>query len=123
MNQKLNHLLGHLAEQRVKDWYLRGRGARLLAQNYRCKGGELDLVVEESENQRIRILVFVEVRVRQEPGWQSGIESIGVKKQLCLKKAASHFLCQYRGTAQEVRFDLVCWSGQKWAYYPNFLRG
>lgn len=114
--------LGQQAEHRVKEWYLGRRGAHFLAQNYRFRGGELDLVVQEpSTTSGNWVLVFVEVRVRIEPGWVSGLESVGFKKQMCLRRTASRFMAQYRGLAQEVRFDLICWNGQHWQYYPGVM--
>ena len=49
--------------------YLCGQGLQLLERNYRCKSGEIDLIMQDRA-----CLVFVEVRYRQHPLYCSGRE-------------------------------------------------
>lgn len=67
--------------------YLQQRGLRLLAQNYRCRSGEIDLVMQEGDT-----LVFVEVRLRSNPSFGGAAGSIDKHKQQRVIKTAQHYL-------------------------------
>lgn len=81
--------------------HLESRGLRLLERNYRCRAGELDLVMRERDQ-----LVFVEVRYRSHRGYGSAVESVDARKQRRLIDAARHYL-QRHGTHAACRFDVV----------------
>ena len=100
------HTLGKQAEEMAAEAYL-GRGARIVARNFRARGGELDLVVEEA----VGDLVIVEVRARTSGGWVSAAESVDWRKRKKILHTAQLFLMKYRGPACAVRFDLYCWDG------------
>jgi hypothetical protein len=70
----------------MRSSIFRGRAA-LLAQNWRCKGGELDLVMLDGDT-----VVFVEVRYRKHAQWGGALGSIDGRKQKRLALAASIFL-------------------------------
>lgn len=111
----LRHQLGKEAEQAALEWFLVHQKSRLLARNYRCKWGEIDLIFEEQLSLALGSeLVFVEVRARSPRGWVDGPQSVVRKKQLRLKRTASHFLVKYHGLAKSVRFDLLYWDGTSW---------
>lgn len=86
----------------------------MLARNYRIRGGELDLVVEEAG-----ALVFIEIRARNAPGWVSGIESIGWKKRQRLRRVIGHYLARYEGRARMVRVDALTWDGKRWQRWAD----
>ena len=85
--------------------YLRERGLRLRQSNYRCKGGEIDLVMEQGSQ-----LVFVEVRYRSNPRFGSAAESVDRRKQRRLAIAALHYLQRHR-LDRPCRFDVVALGG------------
>lgn len=95
----------HLAAgQRAEDealTYLNGQGLRLLERNYRCRQGEIDLVMEEGNR-----LVFVEVRYRADPRYGSALESVDGRKRARLIAAANHYLSAHR-LDRPSRFDVV----------------
>ncbi|HYW93678.1 MAG TPA: YraN family protein [Gammaproteobacteria bacterium] len=97
---------GHAAEDAALA-YLRRRGLVLVERNYRCPGGELDLVMREHES-----LVFVEVRHRRRASHGSAAESVDACKRQRLVRAAMHYL-QRTGQAARTaaRFDVVALSG------------
>ncbi|HEY5791035.1 MAG TPA: YraN family protein [Gammaproteobacteria bacterium] len=80
--------------------HLERAGLRTLACNYRCRGGELDLVMQDGG-----CLVFVEVRYRHGTAYGRAEETVGATKQRRLVLAANHYL-QRHGTAV-ARFDVV----------------
>ncbi len=87
---------------------------RVLARNYRWRGGEVDIVLEEGPE-----LVFVEVRARIQSVMSDGIASVGFKKQLRLRQTIEFYLANYRGPAKTVRVDIIAWDGRKWTEARN----
>ncbi len=92
--------LGALGEQRAAA-FLMQRGFRIVARNFRCRLGEIDLIVA-----RHRLLVFVEVRVRSGVQWGEIGESIHWHKQQRLQRAARFYLMRHEHTGP-CRFDAV----------------
>ena len=83
--------------------HLQQQGLRLLAQNWRCKVGELDLVMLDGAT-----VVFVEVRYRRHSAWGGAIASIDARKREKLARAASYFLQQQtRWAHSPCRFDVI----------------
>jgi len=90
--------------ERLACEYLQRQGLHLLTRNYRCRRGELDLVMRDAES-----LVFVEVRFRSHADFGGALESVGATKMRRLVAAAEHYLSVQRvddGIA--CRFDVVC---------------
>lgn len=79
---------------------LRKAGLRILARNWRCRLGEIDLVAEEGAT-----LVFAEVRLRRDAAFGDAGESITAAKRARLLAAARLYLAG-RGAA-ECRFDVL----------------
>lgn len=92
--------LGREAEHRAEQWLAR-QGLRALSRNYRCRGGEIDLVMHDGES-----LVFVEVRCRNNDSHGGALASVGAGKQRRLVIAAQHYL-QTSGWQGPCRFDVV----------------
>lgn len=83
--------------------YLERAGYCLVARNFHCRGGELDLVAQKGE-----ILAFVEVRTRKKGGMVSPVESVTPAKRKKVVAAAYAFLEQNPALAAlQPRFDLV----------------
>jgi putative endonuclease len=95
---------GDAAEAQAADFLMR-RGLKVLARNYRCRGGEIDLVCCDGAT-----LVFVEVRLRTHRGFGGAAESITAAKQRRIALAARHYLA---GKAMPAcRFDAVLLDGE-----------
>ncbi|MDB5986064.1 MAG: hypothetical protein JWR16_1117 [Nevskia sp.] len=87
--------------------HLEAAGLRLIARNWRCRGGELDLVMRDRDT-----LVFVEVRSRARSDYGSALETIDARKQARLTLAARSFLNQHpEHAARPARFDVVALDG------------
>jgi putative endonuclease len=80
--------------------YLKARGLRLLARNFRVRGGEIDLVAQEGG-----ATVFVEVRLRRSSRFGGAAESITAAKRRRLILAARHWLLEHGETP--CRFDCI----------------
>ena len=83
--------------------HLEHAGLKLVARNWRCKGGELDLVMTDGP-----VLAIIEVRSRGRADYGSALESVDRRKHGRLVHAARLFLAAHpeHGDA-EVRFDVV----------------
>jgi putative endonuclease len=67
--------------------YLESRGLRLLERNYRCRGGEIDLVMLDGAT-----LALIEVRSRSSADYGGAAASVGARKQRRFTLAARHLL-------------------------------
>ncbi|MGA1676549.1 MAG: YraN family protein [Pseudomonadales bacterium] len=82
---------------------LQSAGLNLIARNYRCRRGELDLVLTDGG-----ILVFAEVRYRAQSKFGDGAASITASKRSRIIAAAAHFLgIRYRDKTPPCRFDVL----------------
>jgi putative endonuclease len=89
--------------------YLQQQGLQLLERNWRCRLGEIDLVMQHDG-----CIVFVEVRYRRNTNFYSGAESVDPRKQQKLISAASLYLQHHHRLARKpARFDVVSMSGEK----------
>jgi putative endonuclease len=91
---------GDAGEQQALT-YLQGRGLALVERNFRCKGGEIDLVMREADT-----LVFVEVRKRANGRYGGAAASVTPRKQARLVLAAQLFLQRF-SFPPACRFDVV----------------
>jgi putative endonuclease len=87
--------------ERLAEDYLQRRGLALVERNYRCRYGEIDLIMRDSAS-----LVFVEVRLRSRGDFGGAAASIGADKQGRLVRAAQHYLSTLRRTPP-CRFDAL----------------
>jgi putative endonuclease len=86
----------------VAEEFLRARRYRIVARNFRCRAGELDLVALDGDT-----VVFVEVRSRRGAGAGTPLESVDARKQAQVSRVARHFLAGERWHDRDVRFDVV----------------
>jgi putative endonuclease len=93
--------LGRAGEDAALEVYLRN-GFRLIARNWRCSLGELDLVVR-----RGRLVVFCEVKTRRGSGFGGGFEAVTRAKRRRLRRLAEAFLKEARGRPAATRFDVA----------------
>jgi putative endonuclease len=83
--------------------HLIGRGLQLVLRNYRCKLGEIDLIMMDAGT-----LVLVEVRYRASNDYGGAAASITWEKQRKLVKAAEHLLMKRADLRRyPARFDVV----------------
>lgn len=100
--------VGNLAEKIALD-FLISKGLRLLQRQFRCPMGECDLIMQEG-----KVIVFVEVRYKQNTSFCTPEETIHRNKQRKLIRTAEFFLQCY--PESDCRMDVVSISGKQ----PNF---
>jgi len=94
--------LGAHGEDLARHWY-EARGYTVLARNWRCRDGELDLVLA-----RGRLVVFCEVKTRTGDRHGSPFAAVGVHKQARLRRLAARWLREAAPfRPDEVRFDVA----------------
>ena len=98
--------IGDLAEG-LAARFLEQQGLKVLTRNFRCRGGEIDLICRNG-----RTLVFVEVRLRRNSAFGGAAESITNSKQRRIILAAQHYLAANVKTECACRFDCILLDGR-----------
>jgi putative endonuclease len=98
------HVLGAQGEALAAQWYER-RGFVVLARNWRCAFGELDLVVG-----RPGLVVFCEVKTRTSNAYGGAVAAVSPSKRRRVRRLAAEWLASKPGRA-EVRFDVAAVDG------------
>ena len=93
--------LGARGERAALDLYLR-RGFTLVASNWRCSLGEIDLIVRRRD-----VLVFCEVKTRRGSSRGVGFEAVDSRKRRKLRSLAEVFLLTHGTGPLSVRFDVA----------------
>ena len=104
---------GARAEELCAD-YLRGKGYRIVARNYRCRGWEIDIIAEQNTApaplrllwKKDGYLVFAEIKMRSGRGYGEAREAVDRRKQQRIRLAALTYLSEYGGSLQP-RFDVI----------------
>jgi putative endonuclease len=97
---------GIRSEQLAAD-FLQARGLEILARNFRCNAGELDLVCLDRE-----VLAVIEVRQRGCQEFGGALQSVGWRKQRKIIRATRYLLQrQADWQTRAVRFDVVAVEG------------
>lgn len=103
---------GAAAEARAADYLLR-QGLRIVARNFRCRMGEIDLIAEDGEG-----LVFVEVRARTGGAFGGAAASITTAKQARIVASARFYLAGFRHEPA-CRFDAILIEGDRLEWIKN----
>ncbi len=86
--------------------FLAARGAEILAQRYKTKFGEVDIIALDKDQAGGFMLAFVEVKVRET--YADGVEAVHYRARRRIEKAALHFMSEnehYAGYG--MRFDVI----------------
>ncbi len=114
-----NRTIGTQYENKAAE-YLIESGYGILAKNVNYRWGEIDIIAEGSGPRGI-VLVFVEVRKRNDSNWIQAQESITPQKKGRLIRAIQSYLIHYRGKAQSVRVDLIAFQSETLQHFQNFM--
>lgn len=105
---------GQAGEDDALD-YLRQNGLTLVERNFRCKGGEIDLIMQQQA-----ALVFVEVRKRADNRHGGAAASVTAAKQARLILAAQIYLQRYKNPPA-CRFDVIAIDGTALTWLKNAI--
>jgi len=95
-----NNLVGAWGEATAAE-YLRKKRYEIVAAGYRCRFGEIDLIVKGR-----KYLVFVEVKLRKNNDFARALEHVDRRKQDKIRITASMYLSQ-NPTVLQPRFDVI----------------
>lgn len=93
-------LLGRWGEEKVAEW-LRKKGYQVVAAGYRCRFGEIDLIVKNG-----KYICFTEVKLRRSAQFAQAREFVDARKQERLRITAEHYLAE-NPCALQPRFDVA----------------
>jgi putative endonuclease len=91
---------GHWSETKAA-FFLRFKGYRIVARNFRVKSGEIDIIARKGD-----LVAFVEVKARNDPG--TAVDAVGYQSMQRIRAAADAWLSrQADAAALSLRFDIV----------------
>jgi putative endonuclease len=93
--------LGQSGEETVVR-YLEKKGYTILAKNYRCKVGEIDIIAGDNAD-----LVFIEVKTRSGLGYGHPAAAVTSRKQRQIARAAQWYLAEKQLFDTPARFDVI----------------
>lgn len=99
-----------LRGERLAARHLRRQGLTLLARNYRCPGGEIDLIALDPPRRTGRdvdTICFVEVKTRSDDTYTAPASAVDRAKRRRLKRAAGFYLADRDTHGYITRFDIV----------------
>ena len=94
------HIKQGNAAEKIAATYLQQKGLSLIEKNFRCKYGEIDLIMQDGKT-----LVFIEVRLRSNANFGGAAMSINQAKQQKLSRSAEYYLQMHGNSA--CRFDAI----------------
>lgn len=95
--------------------YLKGMGYQVIAGNFRCREGEIDLIAKDG-----KYLVFVEVKYRSGSRMGEPQEAVDRKKQRKISRAAAYYCLRNRISQQQpCRFDVAAYLHGEWTVIQN----
>ncbi|MCD1124977.1 YraN family protein [Jinshanibacter sp. LJY008] len=113
---KITHYQVGTRYEAIARRHLERSGLRFITANVKFRGGELDLIMQDGD-----ILVFVEVRYRQNSHFGHAADSITWHKRQRLLYAASRWLAQHQLCLETTncRFDVLAITGNQLQWLPN----
>jgi putative endonuclease len=104
---------GIAGEDRAAAWYEAG-GYEVVARNWRCRDGEVDLIVAHGST-----IVFCEVKSRASADFGLPAEAVTPVKQARLRRLAAQWLETSGRRPREVRFDVAAVLGDELEVIPD----
>ncbi|MBE6877549.1 MAG: YraN family protein [Ruminococcaceae bacterium] len=94
-------IIGNIGEEKVV-WKYRIKGYKILARNFSCRYGELDIVAQKGET-----IVVVEVKTRKNNKFAQAKEFVDYRKQEKIKNTTNIFIQKNKFTDYNIRFDVA----------------
>ena len=97
----IKKLIGDKGERKVAILYVT-KGYKILARNFSCKYGELDIVAQKGKT-----VVIIEVKTRKNDSFAQAKEFVDFRKQNKIRSTADLFLQKNNLTDYIIRFDVA----------------
>ena len=112
---KMNKRAVGTAYEKIAGAYLMQQGYEIVAYNFRCRLGEIDIIAKEDG-----YLVFVEVKYRADERSGSPLEAVDKRKQRIISKVASYYCLTHGcGETTPCRFDVVAICDEEYTLVKN----
>lgn len=98
----------------IAERFLKNNGYHIVAHNYRCRFGEIDLIAENDE-----FLIFIEVKYRRSDTMGLPEESVTIQKQRKICQCALFYLADHPLKKRSVRFDVISILGDKITHFKH----
>ena len=92
--------------ERLAEKHLRAAGYKILARNYRCPVGEVDLIALKAEG-NARTIAFVEVKTRRSDAHVDPESAVDADKRRRMLKVAQYYLSRRDADDCDARFDVI----------------
>ncbi len=96
--------------EKISRKFLKRQGLAILASNYRCPTGEIDLIALDKStlsDDGAQTLVFVEVKARSSDRFTDPASAVNADKQRRIRKVARYYLESRETSDYNVRFDII----------------
>ena len=97
----IKKIIGNIGEEKVA-WKYRIKGYKILARNFSCRYGELDIVAQKADT-----VVIVEVKTRKNADFAQAMEFVDYRKQNRIKNTTNIYLQKNNLTEYNIRFDIA----------------
>ncbi len=94
------------AGEKAARAHLRKQGYRILEENFKYAGAEIDLIAEHKN-----VIVFIEVKSRADAQFGHPLTALTQRKQARIARAARGFLARHAIQNRDLRFDVVTVTG------------
>ena len=95
-------LLGRWGEKKCER-FLKRKGFKVVARNFSCRFGEIDLIMIDND----RALVFIEVKTRRDEEFITAQSAVTAAKRKRMRVVGDHFTKKYKIKNRPIRFDVV----------------
>ncbi len=117
-NDRNRRALGSRYEDITVEW-LKRQGFHILARNYRCRSGEIDIIAREDTT-----LAFIEVKYRGNFSFGYSEEAVNRYKQQKIRRVAEYYLTSHPWEAEtNCRFDVAAFENGHLHYYRDAFGG
>jgi len=97
----IKKVIGNTGEEKVV-WKYRLKGYRILARNFSCRYGELDIIAQKGDT-----IAVIEVKTRKNDKFAQAKEFVDYRKQEKIKNTTNIFLQKNKLTDYNIRFDVA----------------
>lgn len=88
--------------EEIASKHLQKKGYAILERNFRCKMGELDIIAQKGE-----LLVFIEVKTRNNLNYGLPCEAITLEKKHHIKRVSTYYIRQHQLENLDLRIDVI----------------
>ena len=105
---------GNKAEDQAAE-YLKGKGYKILARNFSCKMGEIDIIAQDKQ----KTIIFVEVKQRKTNLFGGGLAAVNKAKQRRITLTAAAYIKKTKINYTALRFDIITVTAGVLQHYEN----